>query len=137
MAETFSLQVSRWCEKAKGNADKTLRDVVIAVGSRVVTRTPVDTGKAKGNWTPGVDVEPDAPEREIFDKSGAATIANLVKVARTLKAGQVFYFVNGVIYIRPLEYGHSQQAAQGMVRITVAEYRAIVDAAVAKLSVAG
>ena len=36
---------------------------------------------------------------------------------------------NQVAYIRALEYGHSQQAPQGMVRVTIAEWPQIVKAA--------
>jgi hypothetical protein len=38
---TFALDVARWCEKAKDNADTVLRGVVIELLSRVVLRTPV------------------------------------------------------------------------------------------------
>lgn len=38
---TFALDVAKWCEQAKGNADQVLRGVVIELLSRVVLRSPV------------------------------------------------------------------------------------------------
>ena len=35
--------------------------------------------------------------------------------------GDYIYWTNGVDYIRRLEYGHSKQAPNGMVRITLAD----------------
>jgi hypothetical protein len=65
--------------------------------NRIIARTPVDTGLAQSSWTFNVE--------ERTDDSILIAIRN-----------PVFY----VIY---LEYGHSKQAPQGMVRITLEEMR--------------
>ena len=46
-----------------------------------------------------------------------------------MTAGQVAFIVNNLPYAIPLEYGHSTQAPNGMVRITVERFQQIVDAA--------
>ena len=47
-----------------------------------------------------------------------------------LKLGDTAYLVNNLPYAVPLEYGHSSQAPAGMVRVTIAEFQQIVEAAV-------
>ena len=51
-----------------------------------------------------------------------------------VQVGDRIGVVNNVEYIRALEYGHSQQAPQGMVRVTVAQWPAIVREVAAKVA---
>ena len=89
--------------------------------ARVVLKTPVDTGAARGNWqlTTGKSaVGPIAPmtlEGQLAQ--GQANIA-------VATAGDVYLISNSIEYIIPLENGRSGQAPAGMVGVTVAELRA-------------
>jgi hypothetical protein len=56
------------------------------------------------------------------DKTGAKVLTN-TKQESEKAAGNIFYLVNNLPYIKPLEYGHSKQAPQGMVRISVVRFR--------------
>jgi hypothetical protein len=47
-----------------------------------------------------------------------------------VKCGPPIYIVNNLPYAIPLEYGHSSQAPQGMVRLAAIEFQQLVDEAV-------
>lgn len=122
----FTLQIAKFVEKAKGNADLVLRKVAIEIFSRVIQKSPVDTGRFKSNWLVAIGSIPDGTTVAI-DVTAAVTRVEAATLGA--KAGDVIYLVNNLPYSRALEYGHSKQAPAGMVRLTVAEYGAIVDKA--------
>src|SRR5690606_23664498 len=111
-------------------------------------RTPVDSGRARGNWqvtigTPASGVVP------VSDKQGGQTIAKGTETINAIPPFDVVWITNNMPYIEVLEYGlfnppdpgpskdprpdrkgrvlvkdgYSQQAPQGMVGVTLAELR--------------
>jgi hypothetical protein len=86
-------------------------------------------GRFRGNWQLTIG-DPASGELERIDPNGAATLAAMRAQVATLTAGQTAYIVNNLPYAVPLEYGHSKQAPQGMVRVTLARFQQIVDEAV-------
>lgn len=80
-------------------------------------------GRFRGNWQIGLDTLPTTETGKI-DKSGIPTLATGKGVLERFKVGttQTIYFANNVPYAVPLEYGHSKQAPNGMVRIAVMEF---------------
>lgn len=121
----FSADIDKFIAKAKGNLDVVVRKVSLDMFSRVVVKSPVDTGRFKGNWQVAIGSIP-AGTLAIDDKSGTATLARVTAETLQMKAGDVITLVNNLPYARRLEYGHSKQAANGMVRTTVQEYGAVV-----------
>src|SRR5690348_12134846 len=109
---TFALDVSRWAAKARGRADLVVRKVSLDVFSRVIKRTPVDTGRARGNWQASIGAQA-VGEVATTDKSGASTVAAAQAVTSQAKAGDVVWLINNVPYIRRLETGWSKQAPAG------------------------
>jgi hypothetical protein len=124
MADSFELQIGRFVEKAKENADLVVRKIALDVFGRVIAKSPVDTGRFKSNWLCAVGSIPEGTTVAI-DISSAIT--RMERAALGAKAGDVVYLVNNLPYARRLEYGHSKQAPGGMVRLTVAEFGAIVN----------
>jgi hypothetical protein len=112
-----------------------VRYVTIGVFSSVIKMTPVDTGRAKGNWQCTIG-SPAMGENEQSDPEGSmiATVPN--------EAGQKVYLTNNVPYIQTLEYGRfgtgdgattkttrdgfSIQAPYGMVRISIDRFAEVV-----------
>jgi hypothetical protein len=95
---------------------------------RVVQRTPVDTGRARGGWQVArSDNDVDTGQR---DGSGASTVsAGLSIINRvTIPFGEIVIF-NNVRYIVFLEEGSSGQAPQGMVDVTLRELQLIAEQA--------
>lgn len=125
MAGNFSADLSRFIQHTNGNIDKALRMGVVLVAQGVVTRSPVDTGRFRSNWQFG-KVLPQG-NLESVDKPGAATIAKIAGQVTSLKAGGEVWIVNNLPYSGELEYGHSQQAPSGMVRVTLASLPAAIE----------
>ena len=96
---------------------------------RVVARTPVDTGRARGGWQM---VRGQGNEADIgsVDTIGSATVGSALSILNriTIPFGLITVF-NNVEYITFLEEGSSQQAPLGMVAITLIELEAIASAA--------
>ncbi|KAF1706288.1 HK97 gp10 family phage protein [Pseudoxanthomonas sacheonensis] len=139
---TFALDLTRFAEKAEGNAEKVVRKIGIDLFSRTVERTPVGNpenwaspapagyvgGRARANWNCSIGAASFKVTDET-DKSGNATQAKIRNTLHDWKQGDI-YLMNSLPYIRRLEYdGWSGQAPQGMVRITVTEFQTFVDAA--------
>lgn len=122
----FAASVAEWVEKAKDNAMGVARQTIQTAAERVIERTPVDTGNARAHWQPRIKTVNLGGQMNVFsignmDATGANPQAALAAVIAQMQAGDVFVMTNNVVYIRRLEYGWSQQAAHGMVRITLAE----------------
>lgn len=123
--QSFALQVGRWADKARGNADLVTRKVVMEMVSRVVLRTPVDTGRARANWQTTIGA-PASTTLEAVDKAGSGAINRGVEISGRFPMGSTVWISNGLPYASRLEYGWSQQAPSGMVRVTVAEFQGLV-----------
>lgn len=87
-------------------------------------------GRFRGNWQVTFTTAAQGETGRV-DKSGAETLAAGSSMIETFKVGMVdtIYFTNNVPYAIPLEFGHSTQAPQGMVRITAREFLPIVNQA--------
>ena len=87
--------------------------------SKIVTRTPVDTGRARGGWIVGIG---NSSIREgSLDRSGIPTINRGSAVIDRANINDRIFISNKVPYIRRLERGHSRQAPRGFVALSIAE----------------
>jgi prophage DNA circulation protein len=115
---SFAADLQRYAKKTGASLDETARAVTLEVFTSVIQDTPVDTGRARGNWQ-FTTVSPATGET---DQSEASAIA-----AVQPKAGEVNYLTNNLPYIGRLEYvGWSNQAPNGMVRKNIARVRQII-----------
>lgn len=121
----FVAQLEDFQLQALAAIEQTLRDVVIQIGESLINLSPVDTGRFKANWQLTIGT-PANSSLITTDKEGDDTIARLVAAANALEPGQVAYLVNTLVYGIPLEYGHSQKAPHGMVRITIEQFQQMV-----------
>lgn len=144
---SFSKDVATWAKKANGKVDARTRAIITALFSSIITSTPVDTGRARGNWQTSVST-PITGTTEREDPSGASAIAEVV--SKQGGAGKVTFLTNNLPYIQVLEYGgypdpvekgtyvkgegfeirseggFSKQAPNGMVRVNMARIGAIL-----------
>lgn len=123
---SFSDQIAAFTKKAAERQDRVLQGVVKEVGERLVQRTPVDQGEARSNWQASVN-SPVAIHTPDLDPTGAGAIADISRTARAAKFGDAVYVLNAAPHIKKLEDGHSKQAPTGMVAVTVAEGRQIIE----------
>jgi hypothetical protein len=126
---SFALQLAQFAEQAKEAIDSTLREVVIEIGNSVIRMSPVDTGRFRGNWQFSIG-SPAAGTLDVADKDGSVAMARIEGDSLLFKAGETAYIVNNLPYAIPLEYGHSDQAPGGMVRVTLARFQQIIEEAV-------
>lgn len=129
--QNFELQISNWVNKVKASVDEAFRGLVLEMAKRIIERTPVKTGYARGQWMAAVNAMPVGTLPA--DPDGVATLARIAAVVATAKVGDVIYLVNGADYSAALEYGRSEQAPAGMVRVTIMEAPAIAKQVTAKL----
>ena len=119
----FANVISRWSSNTKRDYTRATQAAVEELFSLIVLRTPVDTGRARANWTVGLGAPNTTFNQAWFDKSGEDTISRARSVIRRMAQGETAYIGNQTPYVIYLEYGHSGQAPAGMVRISVADMR--------------
>lgn len=121
----FSDSLMKLSAYVDGSVEKVIRKACIDLYRRIVERTPVDTGRAKGNWSLGV--VPIAPvgafDNVSFDKVNAIINKNVSQFKFTL-SDEVVYITNNLDYIEYLENGTSVQAPAGMVVVSLTEFQA-------------
>jgi hypothetical protein len=120
--DKFSVDIRAWVKKARGNTDLVVRKISLDMFRKIVLRSPVDTGRFRGNWQIEIGRMPDGV-LALDDKRGVATIGKATAKARDIRAGQTVYIVNNLPYGPRLEHGWSRQAPSGMVKITVQEFQ--------------
>jgi len=117
------MDIRAFRQKTRISADKFLRKFTMDFVRDLILLTPVDTGYARSNWFFGLDrVDNISAEAS---KTGSPSINRCASFVSGLKAGGIFFIVNNVPYIMPLEYGHSDQAPEGMARVAVERANAI------------
>lgn len=140
---TFALDISRIVAKTKVSIDETVTRFVFGMFARIIMRSPVDTGRFRGNWVVSFDSPHDIvvarDDKGVVTQNGSGTSstknAALVSLSSTNWIGRKAYLVNNLPYGVYLEYGTlgggpiSQQAPYGMVRLTVNEYAEVLDQA--------
>tara|TARA_R110002096_G_C14661938_1_gene728454 strand:- start:50218 stop:50616 length:399 start_codon:yes stop_codon:yes gene_type:complete len=95
------------------------KKIALEVLVRVVKRTPVDTGRARGNWQVGVGTIPSG--NSSADSTGGSTISAGLGNLATLGRNQTVFIANNLEYISFLEGGSSTQAARGMLAVSLQE----------------
>lgn len=88
-------------------------------------------GRFRGNWMFGIGA-PDGTTTEELDPSGIKSNARIANGVLEFHAGDVAYITNSLPYAIPLEFGHSTQAPNGMVRVTLAHFQKTVENVVRK-----
>lgn len=147
MNARFRRDMRAFLKRAEDNADSVLRETALALLASIVKRSPVDTGRFRGNWFVQEAISPVVSLNE--DKRGSGVIsAGQMELAR-FKVGDKLYILNHLPYSIVLENGeygtgpyatnkttrdgYSVQAPHGMVKITVREFEQYVRAAAAKV----
>jgi len=125
----FSLDISNFAKKTGLNIDTVVRRFTLEIFSDVILLTPVDTGRARGSWTVGAYTLP-AAYNDGEDKSGSEAIGKATTAVLGSDPGRSVFLASNLIYMPPLEYGSSQKAPRGMVRITLAKAQQTIDGVV-------
>lgn len=115
----------RVVEELEDHADRLVRAFTLEATSRVVKKTPVDTGRARGNWNVGRRKPDTRVDENRTDKGGGVTIQRAVAELPRLGHGDTVFVTNSLPYLPALEDGHSRKAPKGMVKVTVQELKTL------------
>jgi hypothetical protein len=121
---SFRADIARFTAETEKAADEIVRGVTIGLFTAVIKDTPVDTGRARGEWQTTTE-SPAQGENGREDKSGGSSIAEVIGKTPQ-KAGGETLLTNNLPYIEGLEYGNSKQAPAGMVRKNLARITRLV-----------
>lgn len=114
---SFSADIANYAQKTGLSIDKAVVSVCAQATTSIIKRTPIDTGRARGNWYPSIDmVSSETSETRTSGEAIASGIATAQKAS-----GHIFNLTNNLPYINGLEMGNSKQAPLGMVRLTAEE----------------
>ena len=116
---SFSVDISAFCRRAQVNQDIVVRKITFELFSAVISKSPVDSGRFRGNWVVQSGSSSATVDYAKRDPSGAAATAQAAVVTASVRAGDVVYMSNNLPYAQRLEYGYSKQAPGGMVRTSI------------------
>lgn len=119
----FALDLKKFGERTEDEARTIFRKIALDLDRAVVLATPVDTGRARGNWFASLNA-PSSETTDSTDATGSGAINRAAGIAQRAKLGDSVWLTNNLPYILPLENGSSKQAPQGMVDVNL---RAIAD----------
>lgn len=137
----FAQALAAFSEKAAGNMDEVVVKSVLELRSRIVVRTPVDTGRLRANWQMGLDALPTGT-LAIMDKTGAAGLSQAATAFPAEPGGRIYYLANNLPYARRIEHGFVgadslgrvyNQGGRAMVGVTILEWPEIVAKAAASV----
>jgi len=118
---SFNKDLSRFNRKITGNSPKFVRSVTMQAYKMLTQETPVDTGRAKGNWYIN-PTNPDLTTNDDTTHSGkgqpASPIRIMAEVAKVTGKEDKIFITNNLPYIGKLERGSSQQSPAGMLQVT-------------------
>lgn len=94
-----------------------VRVVALAMLNEIVLRSPVDTGRFRGNNIVSVGA-PVYTSTDNVDKNGGETVQRGLSVMSGLEPYTQVFIQNNLPYAVPLEDGHSQQAPAGIYAVS-------------------
>lgn len=128
---SFLQSINAFVDKAKANNELVVKKGCIEVLQDIIKMSPVGQpelwqgyapkgyvgGRFRGNWQVTFDV-PATGELDRIDPSGMETLKDGIEQIGQYTCGvQSVYFTNNVPYSVRLEFGHSKQAPNGIVRV--------------------
>lgn len=141
----WSLNLEEWAEKQKSRVIDIRRSFAFAIFSKVLYRTPVDSGRARQNWIVTLNdgslaYNPNAAKGGRVNADGQRVIFNA-------RGDDSIIIQNNTPYVGKLEYGgygqnspsgktvngYSKQAPHGMVGITMQEAGAVLNEAISEV----
>lgn len=114
---SFSADIAKYAQKTGLSIDNAVVSVCAQVTTSVIKRSPVDTGRFRGNWY--VSINSLSNETSETRKEGEALTQGLAGAKNA--SGKVFVLSNNLDYAYGLEMGKSNQAPAGMVKLTAEE----------------
>lgn len=132
MTNYYAGDLEKWAKKLNRRLDQVVTSAVFQISESIIKRTPVDTGRLRGNWQPTIG----SPASSVLSRTSDPT--SKIRTVSQEAPGNIYWLVNNLPYAPVAEYGlwgtgpgatdkttrdgFSIQAPYGMVRITVSEF---------------
>jgi hypothetical protein len=116
----LALELNVLARESESETLRLLRGAALQALTGLVLGTPVDTGRARGNWLVGIN-QPVDVEAGVEDKAGGLTITRGQLKFLRVKLGDDIWLANNVPYILRLAGGWSEQASEGWIDRVLAE----------------
>lgn len=116
---SFSGDIDKFIKKTSNKIELAVKRTSFILFSKIVALTPVDTGRARGNWV----VSLNSIDRTTSDITSTLSSAIQNNELNRFKLNDTVYITNSLPYIMALENGSSKQAPGGMVKLTVLEFK--------------
>ena len=140
---SLARDVRVFAHKTKQDTRAVIRASTLEISASIILRTPVDSGRARNGWyatldTPSTKIPKKTKASKNInapgpDSNSARAISRATAVISDF-GGNVYYLTNNLPYIRRLEYeAWSTQAPAGMMRVSAAEYAAVLREKIAAL----
>jgi len=129
---SFSVDVSDWIDKATEAPEAIVRGTAIKLFSEIIFSSPVDEGTFRSNWNATVKT-PSTQVNEDLIRTDDSIIGSMSKVVESSKSYSSFILTNNLPYARRLEFGYSDQAPQGMVRVNAIRFNELIKEEARKL----
>lgn len=126
---SFTGDLKRFSVKSVERVNEVKRAVSLELFSSVIRDTPVDTGRARGNWQTNTG----APIKSVVERddvSGGAATKEAERVVGQSNLADALYMTNNLPYIEPLENGNSRQPPKAMVKRNFARIKRIIERSV-------
>lgn len=135
--DIFNKHIADFKKKSNLTTEVILKKFAFDLIAKIIRKTPVDMGRARGGWIPGLEGLRAGMSKtiEINVQSGSKNFSQEAFIDGQKKGSFVnnlntpwpqakwVEIINGVEYLIFLEYGHSQQAPFGMIRLSMREIR--------------
>lgn len=116
----FAADITRFVQRTGLRADVVLRKLALDGLQGLLLKSPVDTGRFRGNWRVGINVVHDS---EIDRNAKQGGLADEQATIATAKFGDTINITNNLPYAKRLEDGWSQQAPNGVLSLTFQELK--------------
>lgn len=123
-SKSWDVPPSLFANVVEEDLTKRIRVIAMAMLNEIVLRSPVDTGRFRGNNVVTVG-NPVLIGTEIVDKAGSDTITNGLRAMTGLEPYTVVYIQNNLVYAEKLENGSSKQAPAGIYGVS---FRGVAEA---------
>lgn len=127
---SFASDMAKFAKLTNSSLDETGRAIALELFGSVIKDTPVDTGRARGNWQTSIA----RPKEDEISRDGAGpALSEVASETDKFGMGKLIWLSNNLPYIYRLEFlGWSKQSPNGMARRNVARIQSIVRKAVSE-----
>jgi hypothetical protein len=108
--------------RTEARMDKVFRRAAMDLFYACALPSPIDTGRFRANW----NVAYNAVDKSTTASTDQSRVLTEINKVATLPTDGSLYLTNSLVYAITLEYGHSAQAPNGMVRVALAQWPQIL-----------